>query len=116
MNACAQALPGVAAPLSLPVVRLVAALPERPEPITYWRLLGDEPVVDESSLKTRQFIAGLGRRGLADGLLVRISTIDANADAGWQWQEAFARDLATALSPQQRLRVLGAPPEDAPGP
>jgi len=73
-------------------------------------------VVDESSLKTRQFIAGLGRRGLADGLLVRISTIDANADAGWRWQEAFARDLATALSPQQRLRVLGAPPEDAPGP
>lgn len=110
------ALPGVTTPLSLPVVRLVAALPERPEPITYWRLLGDEPVVDESSLKTRQFIAGLGRRGLADGLLVRISTIDANADAGWQWQEAFARDLATALSPQQRLRVLGARPEDAPGP
>lgn len=110
------ALPGVTAPFSLPVVRLVAALPERPEPITYWRLLGDEPVVDESSLKTRQFIAGLGRRGLADGLLVRISTIDANADAGWRWQEAFARDLATALSPQQRLRVLGAPPEDAPGP
>ena len=107
------AFPGVAGSLSLPVVRLMAALPERPEPITYWRLLGDEPVRDEASLKVRQLIAGLSHRGLADGLLVRISTIDANAEAGWHWQEIFVRDLAAALSPQQRLRVLGAPSEGA---
>ncbi|MBT9609128.1 exosortase C-terminal domain/associated protein EpsI [Aquabacterium sp.] len=107
------ALPGATASSSLPVVRLVAALPERPEPITYWRLFGDEPVRDEAGLKLRQLVAGLSRRGLADGLLVRLSTIDANADAGWRWQEVFARDLAATLSPSQRLRVLGAPPEDA---
>lgn len=109
-------LPGAAVPLSLPVVRLVAALPERPEPVTYWRLLGDEPVRDERALKVKQLIAGLAHRGLADGLLVRLSTIDADADAGWHWQEVFARDLAAALSPQQRLRVLGTPPEGAEGP
>ncbi len=106
-------LPGAAVPLSLPVVRLVAALPERPEPVTYWRLLGDEPVRDERTLKAKQLVAGLARHGLADGLLVRLSTIDADADAGWHWQEVFARDLAGALSPQQRLRVLGTPPEGA---
>jgi len=109
------ALPGAEGPVSLPVVRLVAALPERPEPVTYWRLLGDAPVRDEHEFKAGQFISGFGRQGLADGLLVRISTIDANAEAGWRWQEVFARDLSAALSPQQRLRVLGAPPGDARG-
>lgn len=102
--------------LTLPVVRLIAALPERPEPITYWRLLGDEPVSDERTLKAKQLIAGLAHRGLADGLLVRLSTIDADANTGWHWQEVFARDLAAALSPQQRLRVLGTPPAVASGP
>lgn len=110
------ALPGADAPLNLPVVRLLATLPERPEPVTYWRLLGDEAVRDERTLKAKQLISGLSRHGLADGLLVRLSTIDAQADAGWRWQEAFARDLAAALSPQQRLRVLGTPPGDAAGP
>lgn len=100
---------GVRAPtLRLPVVRLLAALPARPEPVTYWRLLGEVPVQDERDLKLRQLVAGLGRHGLADGLLVRVSTIDADAEAGWRWQALFARDLAAALSPQQRLRVLGA--------
>lgn len=101
-------LPGPAATVDIPVVRLVASLPERPEPVTYWRLLGDEPVRDEMSLRAAQLWAGLSRRGLADGLLVRISTIDPDPQAGWRWQEAFARDMAKALSPQQRLRVLGA--------
>ncbi|MCH8179250.1 MAG: EpsI family protein [Proteobacteria bacterium] len=97
------ALPG----RQLPVVRLMATLPERPEPITYWRLLGDEVVQDEARFKVAQILAGLSHRGLADGLLVRLSTIDGDAQTGWTWQAAFARDLAAALSPEQRLRVLG---------
>lgn len=91
----------------LPVVRLMASLPERPEPVTYWRLLGDDVVRDEASFRAGQLRAGLSRHGLADGLLVRLSTIDAKPAEGWRWQEAFARDLAAALSPQQRQRVLG---------
>jgi exosortase B len=94
----------------LPVVRLIATLPERPEPVTYWRLLGDTPVADERSFKVSQLLAGLGRRGLADGLLVRLSVIDADADAGWRWQAQFANDLAAALSPEQRRRVMGLNP------
>jgi len=104
-------LPGTAG--QLPVVRLVATMPGRPEPVTYWRLLGEEPVQDETSFKVRQMLAGLGRGGLADGMLVRISTLDSDAAAGWRWQEAFARDLAAALSPAQRARVLGVPLRDA---
>ncbi len=92
---------------ALPVVRLMATLPMRPEPITYWRMLGDEPVQDEASFKWRQLMAGLSRRGLADGLLVRLSTLDAEPEAGWHWQEVFMRDMAQAMSPQQRVRVLG---------
>lgn len=102
-------LPGAAT--ALPVVRLMADMPGRAEPVTYWRMLGDEPVRDEASLKVRQLLAGLSHKGLADGLLVRLSTIDRDADAGWRWQEVFARDLAAALSPSQRLRVLGSLPQ-----
>jgi exosortase B len=98
---------------ALPVVHLMAELPERPEPITYWRLLGDELVYDEGSFRVRQLLSGLSRQGLADGLLVRLSTLDVNAEAGWRWQEIFVRDLEAALSPRQRLRVLGVPMSDA---
>lgn len=91
----------------LPVTRLMARMPERPEPITYWRLLGDEVVADEAGFKLRQFAAGLVRRRVDDGLLVRVSSIHPDAEAGWRAQEAFVRDLARVLNPQQRLRVMG---------
>ena len=91
----------------LPVTRLMARMPERPEPITYWRLLGDEVVADETGFKLRQFAGGLVRRRVDDGLLVRVSSIHPDAEVGWRAQEAFVRDLARGLNAQQRLRVMG---------
>lgn len=91
----------------LPVTRLMARMPERPEPITYWRLLGDEVVADEAGFKLRQFAGGLVRRRVDDGLLVRVSSIHPDAEVGWRAQEAFVRDLARGLNAQQRLRVMG---------
>lgn len=91
----------------LPVTRLVATMPGRPEPITYWRMLGDEVVQDEASFKIRQFVSGLTRRRIDDGLLVRLSSIHPDARTAWRVQERFARDLAAALSEPQRVRVMG---------
>ncbi len=95
-------LPG----LRLPVTRLLASMEGRPEPITYWRLLGDEVVADETRFKLRQL--SLGASGaLPDGMLVRVSSIDDDRQAAYRVHEAFVRALALSLTPAQRARVLG---------
>lgn len=98
------ALPGHA----LPVTRLVANMPERQEPITYWRLLGDQVVVDEARFKLDQVAAGLRGRGIDDGLLVRVSSIGADAEAAWRLQAAFVQALDRVQDEAQRRRTTGA--------
>ncbi|MBI2734739.1 MAG: EpsI family protein, partial [Aquabacterium sp.] len=51
---------------AIPVTRLFASLDGRPEPITYWRLLGNEVIADEARFKLRQLSAG-GSGGIPDG-------------------------------------------------
>lgn len=87
------------------VTRLFASLEGRPEPITYWRLLGDEVVGDETQFKLRQLTMGM--RSVSDGMLVRVSSIDADPTAAFKQQALFVQALASSLSPAQRLRVLG---------
>lgn len=95
-------LPG----LNLPVTRLLASMEGRPEPITYWRLLGDEVVADETRFKLRQL--SLGASGaIPDGMLVRVSSIDDDRQAAYRVHEAFVQALALSLTPAQRARVLG---------
>lgn len=91
---------------SVPVTRLFASMEGRPEPITYWRLLGNEVVTDEAQFKLRQLSQG-ATGTIADGLLVRISSVDEDVARAYQVQSAFAQALAEALTPAQRQRVLG---------
>lgn len=97
------ALPGHA----LPVTRLVATMPQRQEPITYWRLLGDRVVVDEARFKLDQIAAGLTGRGIDDGLLVRVSSIGEDAESAWRLQTAFVQALNQAQDDAQRRRTMG---------
>ena len=97
-------LPGHA----LPVSRLVATMPDRQEPITYWRLLGDQVVTDEVSFKLDQLKSGLKGRGIDDGLLVRVSSLGADADAAWRLQASFILALDRAQDDAQRRRTTGA--------
>lgn len=90
----------------IPVTRLVARLGARIEPITYWTVLGDEVVPDAREFQMRQVLFGL-KGQILDGMLVRISSVDADTDAAWQVQAAFAHELAQAMDEQARMRVLG---------
>lgn len=91
---------------SLPVTRLFASMDGRPEPITYWRLLGDDVIRDESQFKLRQL--SLGATGvIPDGMLVRVSSIDVDVPAAHALQEAFVREMAQAMTATQKTRVLG---------
>lgn len=91
----------------LPVTRLFAHMDGRPEPITYWRLLG-ETVVDDATHFRLQSLSWTGA-SLMDGLLVRVSSIDPDLDAAWTLQASFIMDMAQAMTRSQRLRVFGAP-------
>ena len=92
----------------LPVTRLFARMEERPEPITYWRLLGDDVIRDESQFKLRQLTWG-ATGTIPDGMLVRVSSVDMDVAAAHALQAAFIGEMARAMTPAQRIRVLGRP-------
>jgi len=91
---------------SLPVTHLLAHMDGRPEPITYWRLLGSGVVTDDSSFKLQQLTQGLRGRVL-DGLLVRVSSIDRDTAGAHRLQARFADQMAKAMTAEQRERAFG---------
>jgi len=95
---------------SVPVTRLHARRPGRSEPITYWTVLGDMVTADGNSFRLRQLSFGL-RRQLLDGMLVRISSIEADSSIAYSRHAGFAGELALALAPDMRPRVIGRKPE-----
>jgi EpsI family protein len=99
---------------ALPVKQLVTAHgSRRVEPVTYWVMIGEQPTTGGWRKKVAEMRYGLN--GLvADGLLVRISSIQPDAGAAFRLHERFARDLFAALRPPQRARLFGAAPV-APG-
>lgn len=92
----------------LAATRLLAQTDTRPEPITYWTVLGDEVIRDKHSFQFAQITAGL-RGQVADGMLVRISTIDADSTRAYAVQTRFAQSLYQAVPTQYAARVFGAP-------
>lgn len=93
---------------SIPVRRLVATQGQRIEPITYWMTVGDTVAVSGLKWKIQQLKYGLTGK-IPDGLLFRISSIQADDAQAYQTQDAFARDLLQAMSPSGRERIIGNP-------
>lgn len=92
----------------LPVTRLVAELPLRPEPITYWAVLGGEQVGDSGTYRMKR-LAHSVRRLVPDGLLVRISSIDPRPERAFALHATFIEELRRAMAPEHRAKVFGAP-------
>lgn len=93
---------------SIPVKRLVATQGARIEPITYWTTVGDKVAVSGLKWKLQQMKYGLTGK-VPDGLLFRISSIQADDAKAYQTQDAFTRDLLKAMSPSGRQRIIGNP-------
>lgn len=91
----------------LPAMHLFAQGDERPEPITYWTVLGDEVIGGQRHFQLAQLTAGL-RGQTADGMLVRISTIDHDIGHAYSVQTSFAQALYAAVPPRFTNRVFGA--------
>jgi len=99
---------------ALPVKRLVARQNARNEPITYWVTIGDKAVMSGIDQKVQRLMYGLSGR-IPDGMLVRVSTIEADETGAWRLQGRFVNQMLDALSPQDRRRLLGGTPPPTPG-
>src|SRR6185295_12258569 len=91
---------------SIPVRRLFATLGPRQEPLIYWFTVGGTAV--QGTLEKRLVdlrYAFTGR--IPDGMLFRVSSIDADQAAAYQMQELFVNQLLHAVSPVERARLSG---------
>ena len=93
----------------IPVRRLMAQRGPRNEPVTYWVAVGKEIVTTGIGQKLAQMRYGL-RGVIADGMLVRVSSIDTDQDRAHGVQGAFLVDLSQALDAKSVDRVFGAAP------
>jgi len=91
---------------TLAVRRLMSKRGERNEPLTYWVVVGNEVATSGIEQKLAQMRYGL-RGVIADGMLVRVSTIDANMVNGHAVQADFIASLAAGLPDPVRPRVFG---------
>ncbi|KAB2322420.1 EpsI family protein [Betaproteobacteria bacterium SCN1] len=93
---------------SIPVKRLVAGQGRRIEPITYWTTVGDTVEVSGLKWKLQQLKYGLTGK-IPDGLLFRVSSIQADETAAYRIQDDFTREMLRAMNPQGRERIVGRP-------
>ncbi len=94
---------------TLAVRKLMATLGNRNEPITYWVVVGSEVATSGIEQKLAQMRYGL-RGVIADGMLVRVSSIGADMSQAHALQAGFITDLAFAMPGPSRARVFGALP------
>ncbi|HNQ03395.1 MAG TPA: EpsI family protein [Thiobacillaceae bacterium] len=90
----------------IPIKRLLAKQGTRIEPITYWTTIGDTVSIKGLEWKINQIKYGLAGK-IPDGLLFRISTIQADEAAAYRIQDDFSRSLMEAISPESRRRIFG---------
>jgi EpsI family protein len=93
-----------ARPLTL--TRLIAERESRLEPVSYWMRIGDEishGAVDRQLIRLKYGLRGI----VADGALIRVSTVGLAPEASFKVQDQFIRDLLTAIRPEDRPFFTG---------
>ncbi|MGV7210613.1 exosortase-associated protein EpsI, B-type [Oxalobacteraceae bacterium A2-2] len=90
----------------LPVRRMEAQAGNRHELVTYWFTVGAYAVNNDWARKKAQFHYALQRQ-VADGLLIRASSIDPDNNNAYVVQQQFIGQLLDALTPADRARVGG---------
>jgi EpsI family protein len=91
---------------TIPVRRLFGTLGARQEPVTYWFTVGDKAVMGTTQKKLVELRFGLTGR-IPDGMLFRVSSIDADQGKAYQAQEQFVNQLLQAVAPADRKRLSG---------
>jgi EpsI family protein len=93
-----------AQPLNL--LRLTARRESRVEPISYWVRVGDDITNSVWGRQISRLKLTLQNK-IADGALMRVSTIGVAEDKSYEVQERFIRDFYEGLAPQHRAFFFG---------
>jgi EpsI family protein len=91
---------------TVPATRLMATRPGRPEPLTFWTILGGVAAREASEIRWHRLRLALKRQRIT-GLLVRVSSVDPQPQRAFEIQAAFADRLARAVDAAHRARVVG---------
>ncbi len=84
-------------------------LGNRNEPITYWITIGDK-VIKSGGIQKKLVEMSYGLSGkVPDGMLIRISSIDADKGRAYEMQDNFSNQMLEAIAPESRWRLAGKP-------
>jgi EpsI family protein len=81
----------------------------RREPVSYWFTFGDTAVAGKFELRMVEIRLGLTGQ-VPDGLLFRVSSIDAASARAFQVHQDFVSAMLGAVSPATRVRLSGLAP------
>lgn len=93
---------------SIRVRQLVAKLGGRVEPISYWVTVGDHIALGPGEQKLAQLRYGIAGY-ISDGMLVRISNIDRDAEKSYALHQDFFAGMTQAMPAPIRERIIGVP-------
>lgn len=88
------------------VRQLVSKMGSRVEPISYWIVVGDRITLSGPEQKLAQ-LAYSTRGVIPDGMLVRVSSINADAGDAYRRHQSFINSLAKALPTEMQSQVIG---------
>jgi len=91
---------------AIPVTRMQTRLGNRYEPVTYWTTIGERVYSGGLAKKLHEMRYGFGGT-IPDGMLVRVSSIDHQADTAFARQRDFALAMISVLPEDVRARVAG---------
>lgn len=78
----------------------------RVEPVTYWTTIGNYAVKSGIDKKLKEVSYAM-QGDIADGLLFRVSSIDADKPRAFSMQQKFIQDLLKSITATDRLRLAG---------
>lgn len=88
------------------VTRLQTKQVQRVEPITYWTVVGDQ--ITKGAIDKKMVEIGYAfRNNIPDGMLVRISSIDSEANNAYEKHMQFADAMIEAIPTENRSRFAG---------
>ncbi len=91
---------------AIPGRRMNTQLGTRIEPVTYWFTLGDQAVRSRFEQRMAEIRSTLTGQ-IPDGLLFRVSSIDANSKRAYAEHDRFVNDLLAATASADRVRLSG---------
>lgn len=93
---------------SLNVERMKAQQGIRVEPVTYWVRIGDQNISGMSLFGRRLVGFRSAIQGhIPDGLVFRVSSVDAQSERAFARQDQFVSDLLAAVGPSGRASLVG---------